>query len=117
MKKRNYQGNSKGTLTQLLRARQEIAKLKRLNIEASIEAIREKRRAKMEQAEAGCYADLIGWIENYLFPVPTLEDLRTKIEEYKTFRSTHYKKLYNETKELEKVEVSVYGRRMTIYVK
>ena len=115
-KRRNYQGNSKGTLHQQLRAKQEIAKFKRLSTEASIESIQEKRRAKMEQVEAGYYADLVDWIECYLFPVSTVEELGEKIAEYKTVRKSRLLKLESKLNELEKAVISLDGRNRIIKV-
>ena len=114
---RNRQGKGNSTLSMVMNANCEVVMYKQLFEKQSVNAQIYKRRIKLEELGGDYYYDLLEWISDYIMFQNWEDDkLRTKLEEFRTYRQKAYEKLIEEQMKLRKLEVNINGRKKVVDV-
>ena len=102
---------------QLLASEQERNKLKKLYIDEATEHYKAERRLKIEIQRTAFYCDCVEVLNLILIDVKSLskEEIETKLNEYREFKQKAYQTFVERKDELNKIELSVYGKYKVLY--
>lgn len=102
---------------QLLASEQERNKLKKLYIDEATEHYKAERRLKIEIQRTAFYCDCVEVLNLILIDVKSLskEEIEAKLNEYREFKQKAYQTFVERKDELNKIELSVYGKYKVLY--
>ncbi len=102
---------------QLLACEQERNKLKKLYIDEATEHYKAERRLKIEIQRTAFYCDCVEVLNLILIDVKSLskEEIEAKLNEYREFKQKAYQTFVERKDELNKIELSVYGKYKVLY--
>lgn len=102
---------------QLLASEQERNKLKKLYIDEATEHYKAERRLKIEIQRTAFYCDCVEALNLILIDAKSLskEEIEAKINEYREFKQKAYQTFVERKDELNKIELSVYGKYKVLY--
>lgn len=101
----------------LLASEQERNKLKKLYIDEATEHYKAERRLKIEIQRTAFYCDCVEVLNLILIDVKSLskEEIEAKLNEYREFKQKAYQTFVERKDELNKIELSVYGKYKVLY--
>lgn len=96
---------------------QERNKLKKLYIDEATEHYKAERRLKIEIQRTAFYCDCVEVLNLILIDVKSLskEEIEAKLNEYREFKQKAYQTFVERKDELNKIELSVYGKYKVLY--
>lgn len=96
---------------------QERNKLKKLYIDEATEHYKAERRLKIEIERTAFYCDCVEVLNLILIDVKSLskEEIEAKLNEYREFKQKAYQTFVERKDELNKIELSVYGKYKVLY--
>ena len=96
---------------------QERNKLKKLYIDEATEHYKAERRLKIEIQRTAFYCDCVEVLNLILIDVKSLskEEIEAKLNEYREFKQKAYQTFVERKEELNKIELSVYGKYKVLY--
>lgn len=102
---------------QLLASEQERNKLKKLYIDEATEHYKAERRLKIEIQRTAFYCDCVEALNLILIDAKSLskEEIEAKLNEYREFKQKAYQTFVERKDELNKIEISVYGKYKVLY--
>lgn len=102
---------------QLLASEQERNKLKKLYIDEATEHYKAERRLKIEIQRTAFYCDCVEALNLILIDAKSLskEEIEAKLNEYREFKQKAYQTFVERKYELNKIELSVYGKYKVLY--
>lgn len=102
---------------QLLASEQERNKLKKLYIDEATEHYKAERRLKIEIQRTAFYCDCVEALNLILIDAKSLskEEIEAKLNEYREFKQKAYQTFVERKDELNKIELSVYGKYKVLY--
>ena len=102
---------------QLLASEQERNKFKKLYIDEATEHYKAERRLKIEIERTAFYCDCIEALNLILIDAKSLskEEIEAKLNEYREFKQKAYQTFVKRKDELNKIELSVYGKYKVLY--
>lgn len=102
---------------QLLASEQERNKLKKLYIDEATEHYKAERRLKIEIQRTAFYCDCVEALHLILIDAKSLskEEIEDKLNEYREFKQKAYQIFVERKGELNKIELSVYGKYQVLY--
>ena len=102
---------------QLLASEQERNKLKKLYIDEAVEHYKAERRLKIEIQRTAFYCDCVEALNLILIDAKSLskEEIEAKLNEYREFKQKAYQTFVERKDELNKIELSVYGKYKVLY--
>lgn len=101
----------------LLASQQERNKFKKLYIDEATEHYKAERRLKIEIQRTAFYCDCVEVLNLILIDAKSLskEEIEAKINEYREFKQKAYQTFVERQDELNKIELSVYGKYKVLY--
>ena len=102
---------------QLLASEQERNKLKKLYLDEATEHYKAERRLKIEIQRTAFYCDCVEALNLILIDAKSLskEEIEAKLNEYREFKQKAYQTFVERKDELNKIELSVYGKYKVLY--
>lgn len=96
---------------------QERNKFKKLYIDEATEHYKAERRLKIEIERAAFYCDCVEALNLILIDAKSLskEEIEAKLNEYREFKQKAYQTFVERKDELNKIELSVYGKYKVLY--